>query len=83
MHTTEFFEKVGTHDSAVGCTPRSQTDSKMFPFFVFSYLLRLSTPLKKKTEIKEIPLTICDLQYQFCINIFRHHREIAFGKLQI
>ena len=73
-------------DSAVGCTLRSQTDSKMsvFRVFVFSYLLCLSTPFFQKTsEVKKIPWTIFDLQYQFHINIFRHHIEIAFVKLRI
>ena len=46
MHTAEFFEKFGDLDSAVclrtaeldsaaGCTPQGQTDSKMSVFRVF------------------------------------------------
>ena len=88
------FEKVGTLDSAVCCTLRSSTPRwdahrrvrliGKCPFFVNSYLLRLSTPFFQKTsELKKISWTICDLQYQFHINIFRHHREIAFVKLRI
>ena len=51
------------------------------PFFLFSYLLHLSTSFFRKTsEVKKIPWTNLNLQYQFCMNIFRHHREIAFVK---
>ena len=58
-------------------------ESDWFENVSFLYF-RLSTPFFRKTsEVKKIPWTICDLQYQFHINIFRHHREIAFVKLQI
>ena len=94
QHTAEFFENFGAVDSTVCCTPRSSTPRwdahrgvrliRICPFFVFSYLQRLSTPFFRKTsEVKKIPCTICDSQYQFHINIFRHHREIAFIKRRI
>ena len=81
-------------DLAVGFTPLSSTPQwdaqggvrlvQICPFFVFSYLKRLSTLFfRKKFEVKKIPYTIRDLQFNFHINIFRHHREIAFVKLQI
>ena len=58
MHTAEL-------DSEVGCTPRSSTPwwdahhgvrlIQICPFFVFSYLLHLSTPFFWKThEVKKI-----------------------------
>ena len=53
-------------------------------FFVFSYLLRLSTLFyRNMSQVKKIPWIIFDLQYQFHINIVRHHGEIAFVKLWI
>ena len=87
MHTTEL-------DSAVRSTPRSLTPwwdahrevrlIRKCLFFVFSYLLHLLTLFFRKTfEVKKIPWTICDLQYQFHMNIFRHHREKAFVKLRM
>ena len=61
----------------------TESDSKM-SVFVFFYLIRLSTSFFQKTyklsfiqktyKLKKITGTICDLQYQFHINIFRHHR---------
>ena len=81
MHTAEFFEKVGTLDSAVWCTPWSSKMS-VFSCFRTCYVFRLSF-LRKTSEVKKIPWPICDLQYQFHFNIFRHHREIAFVKLCI
>ena len=78
MHTAEL-------DSAVGCTPQSQSDwfeNVCFSCFCTCYVY-VSTPFIRKTsEAKKIPWTICDLQHQFHINIFRHHREIAFVKLR-
>ena len=67
-HTTEL-------DSAVGSTPRSQTDSKMSVFLCFRtcYVFWL----RFFEKVKKVPWTICDLQYQFHINISRHHRGIA------
>ena len=38
---------------------------------------------KKTYEVKKIYHTNVDLEYNFHINIFRHHREIAFVKLRI
>ena len=68
MHTTELDCQV--HQISV--------------FLVFSCsLLLLTTFYKKTSEVKKIPQTICDLQYNFYINIFRHQREIAFVKLRI
>ena len=81
MRTAEFFEKVGTLDSAVWCTPWSSKMS-VFSCFRTCYVFRLSF-LRKTSEVKKIPWPICDLQYQFHFNIFRHHREIAFVKLCI
>ena len=74
MHTAKL-------DSAVGCTPWSQTDSKMSVFCVFLLATSFDFLFLKKFEVKKIPWAICDLQYQFRKNIFRHHREIAFVKL--
>ena len=83
--------------SAVGCTLWSFTPqrdahcgawlssaSNICFFFVFSCSLLLSTTFyKKMSDVKKIPQTICDLQYNFHIKIFRHQREIAFVKLRI
>ena len=39
LHTAEFFENFGAVDSTVCCTPRSQTDSKLFRVFVLATTL--------------------------------------------
>ena len=59
--------RIDAHrSSAVWCTPQSLTQSHDYfkmSVFVFSNLLRLSTTIyKKKSKIKKIPKTICDLQ---------------------
>ena len=64
--------------SAVGCTPQSQTDSKMSVFRVFILATFFDSIFPKNLWSKKLPWTICDLQYQFNFNIFRHHREKAF-----
>ena len=85
MHTVEL-------DLAVGFTLQSSTlqwDAhrrvrlvQICHFFVFSYLLRFSTQfLRKNFELKKILKQL--VTYYFHINIFRHHREIAFVKHRI
>ena len=38
---------------------------------------------RKSSKLKNIPLTICDLQYNFHGNILRHHREITIVQFRI
>ena len=76
MHTAE-------SDFAVCITRRSQTTSKM-SVLLFSNLWRLSALFYRKTsDVKKISWTICDFQYNFHCNIFRHHREIRIVKFRI
>ena len=68
MHTGEL-------DSAVCITPRSQTSLKM-SVFIFTNSWRLSNTISWKTsEVKKIPQTICDFQYNFHSNILQYHRD--------
>ena len=53
MHTAEFFEEVGTLDSALGCTLRSQTDSKMTGFRVFVLATSFDFVLSKNVLSKK------------------------------
>ena len=48
MHTVEL-------DSEVGCTPRSQTDSKMSVFCVFALSTPFDAVVQKTSEVKKIP----------------------------
>ena len=70
-------------NSAVGCTLQSQTDLKMSVFRFFILATSYDFIFSKNFEVKKIPWTIFNLQYQFGMNIFRHHREVAFVKLRI
>ena len=71
-------------DLAVGFTLQSQTSSNMSFFRVFIFLTPFGFFFSRKTsDVKKIPDSISELQYYFHINIFRHHREIAFVKHQI
>ena len=52
--------------------------------FVFPNSWRLSITFYRKTsELKKIPLTIFDFQYNFHSNSLRHHREITIVKFRI
>ena len=51
---------------------------------LFSNSWRLSTTFYRKTsEVKKFSWTICDLQYNFHCDIFRHHWKITIVKFWI
>ena len=75
MHTAEL-------DSAVHHTAESGATNISF-FRFFEFVFSFNDVLQKTSKVKKIPQTIFDLQYNFHINIFRRHREIAFVQLRI
>ena len=48
-----------------------------------SETLPLTMFYQKTSEVKKIPKTICDFQYNIHSNILKHHREITIVKFQI
>ena len=95
MYTAQFLRNLGhltpQWDAHCGAwlhggmhTAESDYSTSKMSVFVFSNSWRLSITFYRKTsELKKIPLTIFDFQYNFHSNSLRHHREITIVKFRI
>ena len=95
MYTAQFLRNLGhltpQWDAHCGAwlhggmhTAESDSSTSKMSVSVFSNSWRLSITFYRKTsELKKIPLTIFDFQYNFHSNSLRHHREITIVKFRI